>query len=220
MAGAVWRSAVVAARRVLEHAGVDCQPVPGDPCCGQPAYNAGARGPAAAVARRAARKLGVGRVVLPSASCAAMVAHGWPDLGVEYRGQAFELGDFLWHEVGVREWPAYPRPLAVVFHPACHTRGLVRPPEHERILGLVENVRLLPLGQPEQCCGFGGSFCASHPSIAAAIAEAKLDAAAAVAPDLLVSTDVGCLVHLEGVERRRGGPLRFAHFAEVLAACL
>jgi L-lactate dehydrogenase complex protein LldE len=149
-----------------------------------------------------------------------MLGHGWSDLGVAYRGQAFELGDFLWHEAGVRSWPPYPRPLAAAFHPACHTRGLARPPEHARLLGLVGNLRLLPLRLPEQCCGFGGSFCASHPSIAAAIAEAKLDSAAEAGAELLVSTDVGCLAHLEGVERRRGGPLRFAHFAEVLAACL
>lgn len=220
LAGAVWEDALVATRRVLAHAGAEVATIRREPCCGQPAYNSGARAPAAALARKAAQAVGAGPAVVPSASCAAMMQHGWPDLGVESGGRAFELGEFLWHELGVREWPALPRPLAAAFHPACHARSLGYPPAHTLLLGLVPGLTLLPISEAEQCCGFGGAFCATHPGTAEAIAVAKLDAVRDAGAEVLLSTDVGCLAHLEGVERARGGTLAFAHFAEVLAQCL
>ena len=36
--------------------------------------------------------------------------------------------------------------------------------------------------------------------------------------DVIASTDVSCLLHLEGLARREGLPLRALHVAEILAS--
>jgi len=47
--------------------------------------------------------------------------------------------------------------------------------------------------------------------------EDRLHAAAGARAEVLVSTDVSCLLHLEGLARRRGTGLRTCHVAEALA---
>jgi L-lactate dehydrogenase complex protein LldE len=48
------------------------------------------------------------------------------------------------------------------------------------------------------------------------MADEKLDRALEVGADALVSTDVGCLMHLEGRARRRGLDLRVHHLVDLL----
>jgi len=48
------------------------------------------------------------------------------------------------------------------------------------------------------------------------MADEKLDRARAAGAEAIVSTDVGCLMHLEGRARRRGLPLRVHHLVDLL----
>jgi Fe-S oxidoreductase len=47
--------------------------------------------------------------------------------------------------------------------------------------------------------------------------ENKLQQAAQLQPDWVVSCDLGCLMHLEGGARRRRSKTRFMHLAQYLA---
>lgn len=222
LADALWKDALAATYRILAHVGFEAVPVSGQTCCGQPAMNNGDYESARAVLDRA-RALCAGQadVVVPSTSCTAMLRHGSSLLSAgESPTQWWELGEFLWKKCGVRGWPALPTPLRVVFHPACHRRMLESGDCHTPLLALVEGLELVKIADDEQCCGFGGSFCATHPTISSGIAQAKLSAIREAGAENVVSTDVGCLAHLEGVDRAHGGTVRFQHFAEVLAACL
>lgn len=222
MAEGLWRDAVAATVRVLAHVGYEAVPVAGQTCCGQPAFNYGDHASAQPILERArALFADVPDVVVPSASCAAMFRHGAQLMGLPPSATKWwELGEFLWERCEVRSWPAARTPERLAFHPACHRRMLGGVDWHERLLALVQGIETVEVPEAEQCCGFGGSFCAAHPSISRGIAEAKLDAVARTGATRLVSTDVGCLAHLEGVDRARGGDMRFSHFAEVIAECL
>ena len=46
--------------------------------------------------------------------------------------------------------------------------------------------------------------------------ELKLDHIREARPDLLVSGDLSCLMHLSGLAARDGRPVKIAHVAEVL----
>ena len=48
------------------------------------------------------------------------------------------------------------------------------------------------------------------------MADEKLDRACAAGARAIVSTDVGCLMHLEGRARRRGLDLRVHHLVDLL----
>jgi L-lactate dehydrogenase complex protein LldE len=72
--------------------------------------------------------------------------------------------------------------------------------------------------QPEQCCGFGGTFSIKFGDISAHIAERKCQDIDATGADTVVLGDLGCMLNIEGRLRRRGdSTTRVLHVAEVLA---
>lgn len=67
-----------------------------------------------------------------------------------------------------------------------------------------------------ECCGFGGLFSVEMPAVSASIMDAKLDRLLASGADILVGSDISCLMHLEGGLRRRGATIEVRHLAELL----
>ncbi len=214
---------------VLEHLGCEVSFPEGQTCCGQPAFNGGDWPASRRVVRHAVRTFpGADPVVVPSGSCAAMMFHGAvlefeheDDLGdVESLGRrTWELGDFIVNGLGVTTWPGR-LDAAVALHRSCHTRGTGSSDAVALLVGSIEGVRLVPFGEGEQCCGFGGTFSVGFPHISAAMGDLKLDHVRAAAPDILVSGDMGCLMHLGGLAAREGAPMRMLHFAQVLRDAL
>jgi L-lactate dehydrogenase complex protein LldE len=214
---------------VLEHLGCEVGFPEGQTCCGQPAFNAGDWAASRKVVRHTVRTFSGGEpVVVPSASCAAMLFHGAPlefekegDLAeVEGLGRrTWELADFIVNGLGVRTWPGR-LDARVALHRSCHTRGTGSAAAAEALLGSIQGLRLVAFGEGEQCCGFGGTFAAGFPNISAAIGAVKIAHVRAAAPDVLVSGDSGCLMHLAGLAAREGVALRTLHLAQVLRDAL
>jgi L-lactate dehydrogenase complex protein LldE len=50
------------------------------------------------------------------------------------------------------------------------------------------------------------------------MADQKIDNALDIGADCIVSTDVSCLMHLEGYAQKAGKPMRCLHLADVLAS--
>jgi L-lactate dehydrogenase complex protein LldE len=217
-----------AAVRLLEAAGCRVEVPCGQTCCGQPAFNAGARADAKELAAMTVRAFApYDYVVAPSGSCAAMLKLHYPRLvagegALEAEVRAFaervhELVSFLVH---VRRFTRPPGKVSatVVYHDGCSgLRELGMRDEPRTLLGAVEGLELLEMGDSESCCGFGGLFCVKYPDISDALAEKKQAAIEAANPDLVVSGDLGCLLQIAGKLRRAGSPVRCRHVAEVLA---
>lgn len=214
---------------VLEHAGCTVEFPEGQTCCGQPAFNGGDWASSRKVVRHTVNVFaGDLPVIVPSGSCAAMMFHGAPlefehepDLpAVEALGRrTWELADFLVHGLGVTTWPGrYDAKIA--FHRACHTRRTQSSESAMQLLRAVAGVELVEFGEVEQCCGFGGTFSVAFPNISAAMGELKLDHVRAAKPDLLVSVDMSCLMHMSGLAQHGGHPLKVRHVAQVLRDAL
>jgi L-lactate dehydrogenase complex protein LldE len=210
---------------VLEHLGCEVSFPDAQTCCGQPAFNGGDWPASRKVVRHSVRTFASpDPVVVPSGSCAAMMFHGAllefeheSDRGeVEALGRrTWELGDFIVNGLGVRSWPGR-FDAAVALHRSCHTRGTASSEAAALLLGSIAGVRLVPFGEGEQCCGFGGTFSVGFPHISAAMGDLKIEHVRAAKPDVLVSGDMGCLMHLGGLASREGTPLRSMHFSQVL----
>jgi len=54
--------------------------------------------------------------------------------------------------------------------------------------------------------------------ISAAMGNAKAGNAEAASAEFLTSTDPSCLMHIEGILRRRNSPVRTIHLAQILAS--
>jgi L-lactate dehydrogenase complex protein LldE len=214
---------------VLEHLGVEVVFPEGQTCCGQPAFNGGDWAASRKVVRHTVKVFaGDEPVVVPSGSCAAMLFHGAPlefekesDLPeVEALGRrTWELGDFIVHGLGVKTWPGRYE-ATVALHRACHTRGTASVAAVLTLLGSIAGVKVVEFGEAEQCCGFGGTFSVSFPNTSTAMGTLKLDHVRASQPDVLVSPDMSCMMHLGGLAAAEGKPIKTQHLAQVLRDAL
>jgi len=215
-----------AAVKLLEDAGCRVE-VPLQSCCGQPAYNSGDRQGALAVARTMLDALeGFEHVIAPSGSCAGMVIKHYPELfaglpeesrALALAGRTHELTRFLDEVMGVAGLDAR-FCGTVTYHDSCSClRESGTRDQPRRLLGMVEGLRLSEAADPEVCCGFGGTFAAKFPEISTAMVTDKADRLTESGADTVLAADMGCLMNIAGLLRRRGSPLQVRHVAEVLA---
>ena len=113
-------------------------------------------------------------------------------------------------------------------HIGCHAlRGLaLASPTELRVarfnkvralLEMVQGLTFAELARPDECCGFGGSFSVAEPAVSARMGRDRLRDVRRGNADIVVSTDVSCLMHLDGLARHDGVRLPMFHVAEVLA---
>jgi L-lactate dehydrogenase complex protein LldE len=232
-----------AAVRLLRAAGCRVSCDLSQTCCGQPAWNAGFAGEAATVARPTLGALeaeldrGAEAVVVPAGSCATMVRLFWPELfelvgdhdaarrAREVGARTRELSELLAERSrsGSGKLPALrlDPERRVALHQSCHMlRELRIVDQPGELVDLVEGCEAVPWEGSDRCCGFGGTFSVKLPEASVAMADEKLRAVAAVAPDELVGCDTSCLMHLQTRAEALGSPLRVRHLAEVLAEAL
>jgi L-lactate dehydrogenase complex protein LldE len=214
---------------VLEHLGCEVTFPEDQTCCAQPAFNSGDWPAARQVARHCLRVFAdAAPVVVPSGSCARMVSHGALML-FEAEGdraeasalarRTWELGDFVARGLGVARWPGR-LAMRVAFHRSCHSRGTAYADGALALLRSIEGLQVVEIGEGEQCCGFGGTFSVAFPHVSRAMGTLKLEHVLAAVPDVLVSADASCLMHVTGLAERAGRPLRALHLAQVLRDAL
>lgn len=222
---AFYDDVAAATLQVLEFVGLDVEFPEGQTCCGQPAFNGGDWSASRRVVRHTLRTFaGDLPVIVPSGSCTAMLAHGAPlefekerDLtAVQELGQrTWELADFLVHGRGITKWPGR-YDATIAFHRSCHSRGSRSAEAATTLLASIPGVTVKEFGEGEQCCGFGGTFSVTFPHISTAMGDLKLEHIRAVQPDVLVSADMSCLMHLGGRATKEGKPIKTQHFAQIL----
>ncbi len=214
----------IATVRILEHCGCTVQFPDGQTCCGQPPFNSGDWKTARPIAKRAFELFDkTAPIIIPSGSCAAMLRSGYPMLGLD-APRSFELSEFLIDHLGIDRWPlrgsCVTRKQKVAFHWSCHGREIKIGDRQERLLSLIPGLELAPFAQQEQCCGFGGAFSATHGTLSAGIGMEKLHCLMEADVDTVVSGDMGCLMHLQGLIDKEGLPLKTKHYAQLLAEVL
>lgn len=220
---------------LLERLGVEVDFPTGQTCCGQAHYNTGYRRQTEPLVRRYAEVFaGYDHVVAPSGSCVSMVRDNFPrvaaraadegrDDGLAEAAAAagpktYELTEFLVDVLGVTDVGAY-FPHAVTYHPSCHgLRMLGLGDRPRRLLEAVSGLELRELPGAEECCGFGGTFAVKFESISSGMADQKINNALATGADYMISTDLSCLMHMDGYIRKRGLPIKTMHIADVLAS--
>ena len=218
-----------ASLKLLESAGYEVTVPASQTCCGQPAYNSGDRKSAQALARKVIEEFaGCDYIVVPSGSCGGMIRAHFPELMAEFpeltaqvaalARKTYELTDFL---VNVARTSSVPGQFSgsVTYHDSCSgLRELGVKAQPRALLSQVAGLTIKEMAQPEQCCGFGGTFAVKFGEISARIADLKCEDAQATGADALVLGDLGCMMNIEGRLRRRGDQTtRVLHVAEVLA---
>ena len=214
---------------VLRRLGVEVVFPEAQTCCGQPAFNSGYRKEARDLAARFIGLFDDGQyVVAPSGSCASMVKVFYADLfeddaamrerALALAARTYEFSEFLVNVLQVEDVGAQFHGR-VALHQSCHLlRELNVRSEPLRLLRAVRGIELVELERAEACCGFGGLFAIKYAQISGGILQEKIDHIRESGADVIVASDMGCLMQIGGGLSRQRVPVRTMHLAELLAA--
>jgi L-lactate dehydrogenase complex protein LldE len=177
-------------------------------CCGQPAFNAGFWDDARDVCNKFMNDFdNADYIVAPSASCVGFVKNYYSKLfenspaltKVKDIGERiFEFSDFLTGVLKIENYGASLNGRAT-YHDSCAALRECKIKEAPRkLLSRVKGLELIEMNDVETCCGFGGSFAVKFNAISIAMADQKVINALATKADYIISTDLSCLMHLDG----------------------
>lgn len=214
--------------KVLERVGCGVNYNHEQTCCGQPAFNGGYWDHCKEVGEKFLKEFQNDRyIVTPSASCAGFVKNSYSELfdntvlhnqckGVQKN--MYEFTDFLVNVLKISDLGATLKGVGV-FHDSCsglREYGIKREPR--QLLSKVRGLELREMNDCETCCGFGGTFAVKHENIAVGMAQEKVRNAEAAGADYIISTDLSCLLHLDGYIKKQGKKIQTRHIIDVLAS--
>ena len=213
--------------KVLEKVGCDVNYNKNQTCCGQPAFNAGFREESKAVCAKFLKDFKEAEyIVTPSASCAGFVRNYYSKLFdnssehnnvIKIAEKTFEFSEFMVKVLGIDDVGAKLEGKAT-YHDSCAgLRECKIKAEPRRLLNKVKGLELLEMEDVETCCGFGGTFSVKFEAISIAMADQKVSHALATGAKYLISTDLSCLMHMDGYIKNKGYNLQTLHIADVLA---
>ncbi len=216
--------------KLLRYFGVQPVYVQHQTCCGQPAFNSGYRDQVVPLAERFLRLFEPYEwIVAPSGSCVAMVKVFYGELELSQRGRErwekirhriFEGTQFIYNELGIEEIGGRFE-VKVALHESCHARReLGVDVEPKRLLSSIDGLDLVIPLLSEECCGFGGTFSVKFPELSREIGMDKLSAIRQTGAQFLTAVDDSCLMHLNGLIRRRGFEIRTMHALRIMADAL
>ena len=213
--------------KVLEKLGCTVHYNEQQTCCGQPAFNAGFQEDCKGVAGKFLKDFsGTDYIVSPSASCSGFVRNYYSKLfdnssvhnevkGLQKR--LFEFSEFLTDVLKVEDVGARLEGVAT-YHDSCAALRECKIKQGPRkLLQYVKGLELREMNDVETCCGFGGTFAVKYETISVAMADQKVNNALATGAQYIISTDLSCLMHLDGYIKEKGHNLKTLHLADVLA---
>jgi len=200
-------------------------------CCGQPMANSGFKNLTSGCNRNFVKNFAeADYIVSPSGSCVLHIKEHLKDeneqAATRIRKNIYELSEFLIDILKVKTLNAG-FSHRVGLHVACHgQRGLhsssmselVAPAfsKPEQLLNMVKGIQLIYPERKDECCGFGGTFCVFEEAVSVKMGKDRLSEHEANQVEYIASTDVSCLMHLEGILKRKESKIKIKHVAEIL----
>lgn len=212
--------------KILEKVGCEVTYNQNQTCCGQPAYNAGFISDAKKVSEKFLDDFsGSEYIVAPSGSCIGYVRNSFDEIfdntschndAKAVSKRSFELTEFLVEIMKIEDIGATLNAKAT-YHDACGALrecGIKSSPR--KLLSNVKGLELIEMKECETCCGFGGTFAVKYEPISIGMAQTKINSAIETGAEYIISTDISCLMHLEGHIKHRNLDLKTAHIADIL----
>ncbi len=214
--------------KVLEKLGCDVSYNPAQTCCGQPAYNAGYKDDSKAVAQKFLNDFKEpGYIVSPSGSCTGFARNYYDNMFEnsadhlvckQVTGNMYEFTEFLTQVLKIENVGAALSGKAT-YHDACGALrecGIKQGPR--QLLQHVQGLELVEMNDCETCCGFGGTFAVKFEPISIGMAQAKVKNALDTGAKYIITTDVSCMMHMQGYIDKNNLPIQTMHIADVLAS--
>jgi glycolate oxidase iron-sulfur subunit len=221
-----------ATARVLASEGCEVHAPRSQGCCGALALHAGEDETAREFARaliRTFEESGVETIAVNAAGCgSAMKEYGhllrddpaWAERAKAFSSKVRDVTEIL----AACDPPRVARQelrLKVAYHDACHlahAQGVRAEPR--KVLASIPGVSVVPFEESEICCGSAGIFNLVQPDMAAQLGRRKADHIAKSSPDVVVTSNPGCILQIRAAAARAGHRYRVMHIVELLDQAL
>jgi L-lactate dehydrogenase complex protein LldE len=214
--------------KVLEKAACEVVYNTNQTCCGQPAFNAGFWDEARTVCSKFLKDFeGADYIVTPSASCAGFVKNYYAKLFEnssqhnqvkDLSKRVYEFTEFLVDVLKIEKFGAVLNTKAT-YHDSCAALRECKIKEAPRkLLSHVKGLTITEMDDVETCCGFGGTFAVKFDAISIGMVDQKSQNALATGAQTIISTDLSCLMHIDGYLKGKNMPIQTMHIADVLAS--
>ncbi len=231
-----YPDAAKATLQLLKKLGVNVVYPARQTCCGQPMANSGFEHLSQGCNELFIENFsGFDYIVAPSASCVLHVkdhlhSNKNEEQAANMRTKVFELVEFLTDILKVEKLDAV-FPHKVGIHHSCHgLRGLHlsqmselnAPPfsKPQQLLNMVEGLQQIALDRQDECCGFGGTFCVAEEAVSVKMGKDRVTDHTKNGAEYITSSDLSCLMHLEGILHRNKSSVKVVHIAEILNSTL
>ncbi|MFL6690431.1 MAG: glycolate oxidase subunit GlcF [Alphaproteobacteria bacterium] len=204
--------------RLLARRGISLVPLEGAGCCGALAHHLGREAEARMWAKRLIeafeRAMSVEGILITATGCASHI-NEYEYLFLddpEWRSRARAVSEKLLPLEALLGPPRSPSEskLRVALQVPCSQQHGLRWPDAGELLQ-ASGFEVLQIPDGHLCCGSAGSYSILQPEIASALRTGKLANILAVKPDVVATTNIGCLQHLSGPD---APPI--VHVAELL----
>lgn len=191
-------------------------------CCGALALHDGDHATAAALAQTNARvfaQLPVEAVISCASGCGASLQE-YPNAFGEDSSltvAVFDIGHFLHRSKLLSERSFQPLTERVLVHQPCTLRNVMGSDASVSVLiRQIPELEIVSLPETIVCCGAAGSYMLKYPDMAQALLEDVMAGIESLAPTLLLSSNIGCSLHIRAGLKQRGIDLEVLHPVELL----
>ncbi len=209
-------------------------------CCGQPMANSGFSALTKGCNENFIKNFeNFDYIVSPSGSCVLHIKehlNSWTAFRSVLPERIFELCEFLTDILKVKDINANGvsserQPVTfnhrVGFHNSCHGQRMLGLSSMSEIVGesfskpisllkQVKGLELVELSRPDECCGFGGTFCVTEEAVSVKMGKDRIADHTSKDVEYITGGDMSCLMHLEGILKRQKSPIKVIHIAEIL----
>ena len=123
--------------------------------------------------------------------------------------------------LGVARAPRHRLDMRIAYHDACHlahAQGVRQQPRD--LLASIPGVTLVPIADGDICCGSAGIFNLVQPDMAAELGRRKTANIADAKPDIVATTNPGCMLQIAAAGRAAGVNTPIVHIVELLDASI
>jgi len=220
--------------RVLQRNGCEVWIPRTQVCCGALHYHAGQEEPARQFATANCEVFARGpsglidsvdAIIVNAAGCGAMLKdyghllHDSPaaEVAEKFASKVRDISEFLVQLGPVK--PLHRLPLRAAYHDACHLCHAQQIRTQPRqLLGMIPGLELVPLAEPEICCGAAGSYNLTEPEMAQRLGLRKAKNILDANVQAVFTSNVGCILQIGRYLRRDKPDLHVAHVVDALSA--
>ena len=131
---------------------------------------------------------------------------------VEFAGKVVDISQFLIASGSDFSNQLMPLSVPVCLHTPCSLKNVMREEQGAlKLLQQIPEIKITPLPATIHCCGSAGSYMLDHPLMAQALLNDVLDVALEDKPTYLLSSNIGCALHISAGLRERGVVMEVLH---------